>query len=207
MDGDTGESEGSESQVANGPGMLTSSQREYIIGESDVEKGSQRERTIRSRIRERLVNGINDLDLALWGLDKRDLGQVETTISGRNNELLQRAAGRLLAFSALSVEEASHTNPEFEKAVDANSIADIVVNLVPHSTERFFHEYLQSEYIDHERWTLRDSELNSNVGFDYANSDSPSRSSAELQRFVQQYEMGEITKDELIRKISDHEEE
>lgn len=82
-----------------GPGLFSETQREYLYDSprgvdefsrgdvdmpegtdvsysvSKIESGSSRERTVRSRIRERLVNGIHDLDLALF-MQERDLDQL-----------------------------------------------------------------------------------------------------------------------------------
>jgi len=59
-----------------GPGMLTDAQREYLQGELDVESGSQRERTIRSRIRKRVTNSIEDILLLDRNIEDRDLSQI-----------------------------------------------------------------------------------------------------------------------------------
>ena len=59
-----------------GPGMLTDTQRDYLRGDLDVKSGSQRERTIRSRIRKRVTNSISDLLLLDRNIEERDLSQI-----------------------------------------------------------------------------------------------------------------------------------
>jgi len=65
-----------EEPVEYGPGMLTNTQRQYLVGDLDVESGSQRERTIRSRIRDRVANTIFDLIIFHRHGEKRDIEQV-----------------------------------------------------------------------------------------------------------------------------------
>lgn len=60
------------------PGILTEKQRKFLYDAADVEPGSAHERTVRSRIRERLRNGIWDLALVTRELEDRDIKQVAT---------------------------------------------------------------------------------------------------------------------------------
>lgn len=55
-----------------GQGLLTVSQREYLSSESGDELSPDHERTIRSRIRDRLANGIDDLSSIAYGMESRD---------------------------------------------------------------------------------------------------------------------------------------
>lgn len=57
-------------------GILTGTQRAYLRGESQIERGSSHERAIRSRIRTRLYNSIFDLALLQASLEPRDIEQA-----------------------------------------------------------------------------------------------------------------------------------
>lgn len=57
-------------------GILNTRDREYLLGESDIEPRSQRERERRSDIRERAWNGLLDLQLLANELEDRDLQQL-----------------------------------------------------------------------------------------------------------------------------------
>jgi hypothetical protein len=70
----------SDNDERNGPGMLTETQRDYLKGELDIESGSQRERTIRSRIRERVYNSLGDLLTLRHNLESRDIEQISERI-------------------------------------------------------------------------------------------------------------------------------
>lgn len=56
--------------------MLTDTQRQYLAGQLDVESGSQRERTIRSRMRKRVVNSLLDLAMLAQTAEERDIEQI-----------------------------------------------------------------------------------------------------------------------------------
>lgn len=59
-----------------GPGLLTETQRRYLHDEIDVVSGSQRERTIRSRIRQRVENLIQDVSMCANRMEDRDIKQI-----------------------------------------------------------------------------------------------------------------------------------
>lgn len=67
-------------------GMLSESEREYLAGTGDVEPNSQQERNLRSRIRERLLNGLIDISLVLEQIEDRDLELVLDNIMDRSVE-------------------------------------------------------------------------------------------------------------------------
>jgi len=67
------------------PGILTKKQRRYLLGESDIESGSQHERTIRSRIRERAGNILQDIEILSTGLEDRDIDQIPAHITNDNS--------------------------------------------------------------------------------------------------------------------------
>lgn len=54
-------------------GILTRRERSYLLGESDIEPKSQRERDIRRDIRERIWNGVLDIALIYDHVERRDL--------------------------------------------------------------------------------------------------------------------------------------
>lgn len=56
-------------------GILTDTDRRYLLGETDY-ANEQSKRDARYRIRERVFNGLRDLDLVLRELEGRDLEQV-----------------------------------------------------------------------------------------------------------------------------------
>lgn len=64
------------------PGLLTRTQRRYLNGKSDIESGTQHERTVRSRIRERVTNLFQDIEILSGGLEDRDINQIHKQISG-----------------------------------------------------------------------------------------------------------------------------
>lgn len=63
-------------KISRGSGMLTDTQRQYLAGQLDVESGSQRERTIRSRMRKRVVNSLLDLAMLAQTAEERDIEQI-----------------------------------------------------------------------------------------------------------------------------------
>ena len=67
------------------PGILTEKQRQYLLGDSDIESGSQHERTIRSRIRERTGNILQDIEILSIGLEDRDIDQISSQITDDNS--------------------------------------------------------------------------------------------------------------------------
>jgi hypothetical protein len=63
------------------PGLLTETQRLYLHDKSDIESGTQHERTVRSRIRERVTNLFKDIEILSDGLEDRDITQIYRQIS------------------------------------------------------------------------------------------------------------------------------
>lgn len=59
-----------EFEVSKQPGILTESQRRYLLGQRDVEPDS--ERVIRSRIRNRAIEAVRDFEILAIGLSERD---------------------------------------------------------------------------------------------------------------------------------------
>lgn len=70
-----------------GPGLLTEKQRKYLHDATDIEPGSAHERTVRSRIRERICNGIWDLAMISRQAEDRDIEQVAADQSVDLNDI------------------------------------------------------------------------------------------------------------------------
>lgn len=190
----------------DGPGMLTKAQREYLYGDSDIEEGTQRERTTRARIRKRLTNGIHDLALALLNLEGRDIEQVRISFreSGELN-VLHSATGRMLMLSSLPPEKAIPNEADREiqgETTLSMSTADYTVDVLPDEVQTHFFESIQRMHrLDSDSdWTVRDSKLTSTVGFDEDRSKSVQ--ATELRRLITRYESGEISRSELMIELS-----
>lgn len=54
-------------------GLLTTSRRNYLLGDSEIKPQTQRERNARAAIRERLENALLDFSLLMRDLDDRDI--------------------------------------------------------------------------------------------------------------------------------------
>ena len=66
-------------------GILTPADRRYLKGETDY-SSNQSERDARYRIRERFYNGILDLEIALRGMENRDISMVMDRLGERDIE-------------------------------------------------------------------------------------------------------------------------
>jgi hypothetical protein len=196
---DMEESEESERSL-DGPGMLTKAQRKYLRGESDIEEGTQRERTTRSRIRKRLVNGIQDLSLALFRLDKRDIDQVKNGINESDHDLYTTTA-RMLAFSSLPLEEVVSKETNYELRNNNSAAADYTVDVLPSRLKAGFHNALTDLYIssDQEEFHIRDADITSAVAFDWKTSENTQ--GEELRELIDHFDSGEISREELIEEL------
>lgn len=194
-----GGSEESERSL-DGPGMLTKAQRKYLRGESDIEEGTQRERTTRSRIRKRLVNGIQDLSLALFRLDKRDIDQVKNGISESDHDLYITTA-RMLAFSSRPLGEVVSEGADYELRSDNSAAADYSADVIPSRLKGGFHDAMTELYIlsDQEEFHIRDVELKSAVAFDWKTSENTQ--GEELRKLIDQFDSDEISREELVEEI------
>lgn len=73
VDDESEEIDATPDETASRPrGILSKSDRQYLLGESDVEPRSQTERNVRARIRRRIVHGFIDLALLEKQLEERD---------------------------------------------------------------------------------------------------------------------------------------
>jgi hypothetical protein len=59
--------------IPDEPAVLTKKQREYLLGASDIEERSPRERALRARIRERINRSLYDLALLHGTIEGRDI--------------------------------------------------------------------------------------------------------------------------------------
>lgn len=57
-------------------GLLSGAQRDWVLGESDIEPDSERERGMRRRIQEKIERGITDMGILLDQLSQEDLEKV-----------------------------------------------------------------------------------------------------------------------------------
>lgn len=202
---ENGPSERDKQIVERGSGMLTESQRRYLIGKSDIKEGSQRERTIRSRTRERVINGIHDLSLALFRLDERDVQQIEDSFVELDEMgVLYSATARLLTFH-LPLGIDSDTDPasvDTEDNLEFNP--DIVVDIVADELSTYFRESIEQRYyqMNQDKWGVADAELTGKVGLNRIKQpDGVTEDTAEFRRMLTRYEEGEVSKEELIEKF------
>jgi hypothetical protein len=66
----------SDAMLEDTSSLLTPKQRSYLRDESEIEPRSPEERSIRNRIRNRLLRGLYDLDLLSSNIQNRDLTKV-----------------------------------------------------------------------------------------------------------------------------------
>lgn len=74
-------------------GILTDSDRSYLLGLSDIEPSSQSERNTRARIRKRVQHALIDFTLLVENLEERDLDQIlkASNLDSENQERLNEA--------------------------------------------------------------------------------------------------------------------
>lgn len=191
--------------IERGSGSLTESQRRYLIGNSNIESGSQRERTIRSRIRERVINGIDDTVLALYYLDERDISQLENYFNrNKEKDILYTLITRLIALTGPTKIFPDQALDEGEHDLESNP--DVVMDVIPSKlsdilTEAYWHRYQQ---MDEQSWVPVDGELSGQVGFDRADSkELPDdvEKSVEFRNLLLEYEEGNVNKEELVENF------
>jgi hypothetical protein len=71
-----------------GPGLLSSDQREYLIGNSDIEPQTANERNIRARIRKRLRNAILDFRVVRTAHSPKPSGDGDLSKVNKDQNLL-----------------------------------------------------------------------------------------------------------------------
>ena len=191
--------------IERGPGSLTEGQRRYLLGDSDIEPGSQRERTSRSRIRERIINGIDDTVLGLYYLDDRDLSQIEEYFNREaKKDVLYTAIRRLIALTGPTKVFPDQAIDEDEH--NLGSDPDVVLDVIPEKmsdtlVEAYWHRYQQ---MDEQSWVPVDGELSGQVGFDRVDSkELPDdvEKSVEFRNLLLDYEEGSVSKKELIENF------
>jgi hypothetical protein len=72
--------------------ILTRKQREFLLGQSNIERASRDERAIRSRIRDRTVLSVFDLRTLLCELEQRDREKVGEILQGTEGSEAEKTA-------------------------------------------------------------------------------------------------------------------
>lgn len=102
----------------NERGILTPSDRAYLTGESEM-NSKQSERNTRFRIRNRIQRSIQDFDIILANLDKKDQHKVFKKILTRDGEPIELTTShelvQTLTFLYEGIEEQEY---EFEEVLD-----------------------------------------------------------------------------------------
>jgi hypothetical protein len=102
----------------NERGILTPSDRAYLTGESEM-NSKQSERNTRFRIRNRIQTSIQDFDIILANLDKKDRHKVFKKILTRDGEPIELTTShelvQTLTFLYEGIEEQEY---EFEEVLD-----------------------------------------------------------------------------------------
>lgn len=104
-------------EIHDGPGLVSSKQRKYLIGESDIEPKSQRERQMRSEIRKRLRNALRDFEIVRNELPERDWNKLAAEIREDDAGGSPLRNGLYWAV-ALSLRFGSLTGDDMETVVD-----------------------------------------------------------------------------------------
>lgn len=97
--------------IDRGRGVLNQRQREYLLGESDIEEKSPAERAIRQDIRENLRNAIMDFPILLNELEDRDLDRAfhPNTPKRRWSDKVTNSVSSLVGIAYLSDEAVFET--------------------------------------------------------------------------------------------------
>lgn len=118
-------------------GVLGQSDREFLLGTSDVEPGSQQARNIRARIRTRVINGLLDFDILLDHLQERDREQVFEFDPDESLEDFARTQTGITSALAFLYDTSRKDNQNYEEWVERavrrieSSDSDSVVELSP----------------------------------------------------------------------------
>ncbi len=104
-------------------GILSKTDREYLVGESDIDRKDS-ERAVRRRIRERVKNALRDFDLLNQHLESRDREQIfstdnrdsadERTPRGYTRDAIEFLFLGLTDNSPIEKEGNGHHSPAFE---------------------------------------------------------------------------------------------
>jgi len=113
--------------------LLTPKQREYLIGESDIEPKSAEERAIRNRMRERLHVSLLDLELLSVSLEERDIKSVF-----EKGEIFNHISPTFgLIFDGLArASKYNHPSSDFERPND--EVLDMYANFVEGGLESLY---------------------------------------------------------------------
>jgi hypothetical protein len=169
--------------------LLTPTQREYLWGRADIEEKSARERSVRSRIRKRLVRSIEDLGILHKHAEPRDIQKAFEFQRGMN--IFRPAADAIaLIFDGIT---RSNDIPSGKEATTEKSI-EVFESLVESSLNALY--------------TQRGKEVNKiDVSIDIEfGRDVDEISTGELDQLDQDelfllYERGQIGQQELISAL------
>ena len=100
------------------PGLLTYDDREYLLGEKDMEDVSEAQ--LRQRLRDRIRNGLLDFGLLLYLLEERDMNTIGSSIQGSRrkvgNSEMYRGSEYTIGFIYYLIAE--HSSASFEDVLE-----------------------------------------------------------------------------------------
>ncbi|WP_430639366.1 hypothetical protein [Haloferax volcanii] len=102
-------------------GILTTTDRQYLLNEADIEPGTQAERDTRQRIRNRAYSALLDFELLLQHLEPRDRRQIfeQRTEKGTEREwAVLESVDAAIAFLFLGMGDIGQEDREFAKHVE-----------------------------------------------------------------------------------------
>lgn len=99
------------------PGLLTTKQREYLLGQTDIESGTPGDRAIRSRIRRRVYQGLLDMSLVVDHLDSDDRDQIGIEYGDERWPVYERALTDTVELIYLLLDSESRFEDVVETAV------------------------------------------------------------------------------------------
>lgn len=100
-----------------GPGLLTTKQREYLLGQTEIESGTPGDRAIRSRIRHRVYQGLLDMSLVINYLDSDDRERVGVEYGDERWPVYERALTDTVELIYLLLDSESRFEEVIETAV------------------------------------------------------------------------------------------
>mgnify|MGYP007008814423 CR=1 FL=1 len=174
--------------------LLTPGQRDYLLGNSDIDAGSANERATRARIRDRLTQGVGDLAILQANLESRDVEQAFDPIDFNDVE----------PALALILDGVSRVSKYQHGTSDGQDPDDEVKDMFA----AFYAGALKSMYvkrgIEVENITVDvDIELGSNLG----EISKDNLSEMPSKRLIQLLEAGEIDRYEFIEALESVEDE
>lgn len=102
-------------------GILTTADRRYLLGQSDIEPGTQAERDTRQRIRNRVYNSLLDFEILLQHMEPRDRQQVFEKRSDSDPEhewAVLESVDATVGFLVLGLADLGQMDREFAKHIE-----------------------------------------------------------------------------------------